>query len=171
MGSNWSTGICGAEPRIMIYTNKQLYRAGCVPKNCGTQLYRVGCVPKNRGTQLYRAGHVPKNRRTPIRRCTRCSDLRKAEANMSFSGEVKEELSRLIPEARHCQLAELAAITGMCGSVCISASGRWSLKFHTENISVARKCFTLLQKTFNICSDVSVRLHKGDISALRENKA
>ncbi len=80
---------------------------------------------------------------------------------MSFSGEVKEELSRLIPEARHCQLAELAAITGMCGSVCISASGRWSLKFHTENISVARKCFTLLQKTFNICSGVSVRLHKG----------
>lgn len=80
---------------------------------------------------------------------------------MSFSGEVKEELSHLIPEARHCQLAELAAITGMCGSVCISASGRWSLKFHTENISVARKCFTLLRKTFNICSDVSVRLHKG----------
>ncbi len=80
---------------------------------------------------------------------------------MSFSGEVKEELSRQIPEARHCRLAELAAITGMCGSVCISATGRWSIKFHTENISVARKCFTLLQKTFNICSDVSVHLHKG----------
>ena len=86
---------------------------------------------------------------------------------MSFSGEVKEELSHLIPGARHCQLAELAAITGMCGSVCISASGRWSLKFHTENISVARKCFTLLQKTFNICSDVSVHLHKGGKSSTR----
>ena len=80
---------------------------------------------------------------------------------MSFSGEVKEELSRHVPEARHCRLAELAAITGMCGAVCISADGRFSMKFHTENISVARKCFTLLEKTFNICSDVSVCLHKG----------
>ena len=80
---------------------------------------------------------------------------------MSFSGDVKEELSQQIPEARHCRLAELAAITGMCGSVCISASGRYLIRFRTENISVARKCFTLLKKTFNICSDVSVSLHKG----------
>ena len=29
---------------------------------------------------------------------------------MSFSGEVKEELVRLLPEARHCGIAELAAI-------------------------------------------------------------
>lgn len=80
---------------------------------------------------------------------------------MSFSGEVKEELSRQIPEARHCQLAELAAITGMCGSVCISAAGRCRIKFRTENISVARKCFTLLKKAFNICCDVSIYIHKG----------
>ena len=29
---------------------------------------------------------------------------------MSFSGEVKDELVRLLPEARHCDIAELAAI-------------------------------------------------------------
>lgn len=80
---------------------------------------------------------------------------------MSFSGDVKQELSRQIPAARHCCLAELAAIVGMCGDVCISASGRYKIRIHTENITVARKCFTLLQKTFNISSDVSVRLHKG----------
>ena len=34
---------------------------------------------------------------------------------MSFSGKVKEELARVCPRARHCRLAELAAITGMCG--------------------------------------------------------
>ena len=34
---------------------------------------------------------------------------------MSFSGRVKEELARVCPRARHCRLAELAAIAGMCG--------------------------------------------------------
>lgn len=38
---------------------------------------------------------------------------------MSFSGEIKEELSRHISEARHCQIAEIAAFISMCGSVMI----------------------------------------------------
>lgn len=79
---------------------------------------------------------------------------------MSFSSEVKEELSRQDTPARHCRMAELAAIIGMCGDVCISAADRYRLRIHTENAAVARKCFTLLQKTFIIHSDVSVHLHK-----------
>lgn len=79
---------------------------------------------------------------------------------MSFSGDVKQELSYLLPQARHCLLAELAVLVGMCGDVCISAQGRHQLRIRTENITVARKCFTLLRKTFNICSDVSVQIHK-----------
>ena len=81
---------------------------------------------------------------------------------MSFSGDVKNELSRQVGTARHCNLAELAAMIGMCGSVCISALGRYRIRIHTENVTVARKCFTLLKKTFNIGSDVSVCLHKGN---------
>lgn len=81
---------------------------------------------------------------------------------MSFSGDVKQELSYQTAAARHCNLAELAAIVGMCGAVCISATGRYRIRIHTENITVARKCFTLLQKTFNICNNVSVRVHKGN---------
>ncbi len=81
---------------------------------------------------------------------------------MSFSSEVKDELSRQVPTARHCRLAELAAIIGMCGDVCISAAERFRIRIHTENAAVARKCFTLLQKTFNINGDVSVHLHKGN---------
>ena len=79
---------------------------------------------------------------------------------MTFSAEVKEELSRRVPAARHCQLAELAAIAGMCADVCISAENRFALRIRTENLPVARKCFTLLKKTFNISSDVCVCLHK-----------
>ena len=80
---------------------------------------------------------------------------------MSFSSDVKNELSLQVPKARHCILAELAAIVGMCGAICISASGSYKMRIHTENITVARKSFTLLQKTFNISSDVSVHIHKG----------
>ena len=33
----------------------------------------------------------------------------------SFSGKVKEELAKRISPARHCQIAELAAIMNFCG--------------------------------------------------------
>ena len=76
---------------------------------------------------------------------------------MSFSSVVKDELSRQCPTARHCQIAETAAILSMCGRIIIDEDDRFTIKIHTESISVARKYFTLLQKSFNITSDVSVR--------------
>lgn len=76
---------------------------------------------------------------------------------MSFSGEIKEELSGHISEARHCRIAELSAIISICGSVHIDSRGWYALKIHTENIAVAKKCFTLVEKTFNIIADISVR--------------
>lgn len=84
---------------------------------------------------------------------------------MSFSGNVKEELSRQVSPARHCQLAELSALISMCGSVVITSRETLRLKIHTEKLSVARKCFTLLEKTFNIRTDISIRrnLEKGSV--------
>lgn len=76
---------------------------------------------------------------------------------MSFSKDVKEELSRTDVTARHCQIAEIAAIISMCGRVVISARNKYSVKIHTENIAVARKYFTLLQKAFNIYGETSIR--------------
>lgn len=76
---------------------------------------------------------------------------------MSFSGEVKEELGLQISSARHCQIAEMAAFISMCGSVMIDSNERYSVKIPTENLIVARKCFTLLQKTFNIRTEISIR--------------
>lgn len=66
---------------------------------------------------------------------------------MSFSGMVKEELAAHISPARHCQLAELAAFFHFGGR--LAEDGR-HIKFDMENEVIARKCFTLLQKTFNI---------------------
>lgn len=76
---------------------------------------------------------------------------------MSFSSKVKSELSRQIPAARHCRIAELTAIISFCGRIVISVTDEYMIKIHTENIAVARKCFTLLRKTFNINTEISIR--------------
>ncbi len=69
---------------------------------------------------------------------------------MSFSGEVKEELAKRISPARHCQLAELAALLSFCGHMGLDENGRYTIGFQTENELIVRKGFTLLKKTFNI---------------------
>lgn len=75
---------------------------------------------------------------------------------ISFSGRIKEELSRHISDKKKNCIAEITAIVGMCGKVSISSREQYSLKVRTENISVARKYFTLLQKTFNIEAEAVV---------------
>ena len=76
---------------------------------------------------------------------------------MSFSGKVREELAGSVSPARHCQIAELAAFIGLCGTVVINSFDQCSIKIHSENLLVARKVFTLIEKTFNIRTDISVR--------------
>ena len=76
---------------------------------------------------------------------------------MSFSSRIKEELSRHMSPARHCQIAEIAAILSLCGRIQISGDDHYSIKIHTENVTVARKCFTLLRKTFNIETAIVIR--------------
>lgn len=72
---------------------------------------------------------------------------------MSFSKDVKEELSKIISESRHCRLAELAALFEFCGQIS-RENESMVLEIMTENELVARKCFTLLEKTFNIDTDL-----------------
>ena len=76
---------------------------------------------------------------------------------MSFSSEIKQELSCQVPPARHCRLAEMAAILSYCSHVESADGDSPCVKMHTENLAVARKYFTLLRKTFNIRAEVSVR--------------
>lgn len=76
---------------------------------------------------------------------------------MSFSSHVKDELAEVSAGARHCQIAELAAIFSMDGQILGAEKGRPAAVLHTENPAVARKCFTLLRKTFNINTEILVR--------------
>jgi len=75
---------------------------------------------------------------------------------MSFSHDVKEELEKHIGNARHCQMAELAAILNFCGQFGCDKEGGYTIGFQTENETVVRKGFTLLKKTFNIEAGVAV---------------
>ena len=85
---------------------------------------------------------------------------------MSFSANIKEELENQMGSARHCMIAELTAIISMCGSVAVGIRGEYSVKIRTENLVVARKSFTLLEKTFNIRTDIAIRMNraKGSIA-------
>ena len=80
----------------------------------------------------------------------------------SFSSKVKEELYKQIGQARHCQIAELGAIISFCGRFQKAGDNKYDFKIHTENMLVARKCFTLLRKAFNIDNDIVIRSTQGN---------
>lgn len=83
---------------------------------------------------------------------------------MSFSSEVKEELAKHISSARHCQIAELAAIMNFCGKLGRDEKGNYTIGFQTENEAVIRKSFTLLKKTYNI--EVGSVLNEADMQGI-----
>lgn len=75
---------------------------------------------------------------------------------MTFSSEVKNELTRVNPTVRHCILAEILAIVYFIGTISISKNNEISLRVDTEYSGLARKYFTLVKKTFNINTDVVI---------------
>lgn len=79
---------------------------------------------------------------------------------MSFSSEVKEELTRQVSKSRHCQIAELAAIISLCGRVQINTKDQYLVRIQTENAAVARKSFMLIKEAFQVCPEVTTRQTK-----------
>lgn len=67
---------------------------------------------------------------------------------MSFSSKVKEELENVLPAAKHCRLAELAAIVEFGCRIVDDENGEKRIAVHSENETVNRKYFTLSKKTF-----------------------
>ena len=79
---------------------------------------------------------------------------------MSFSRKVKEELGGQISRARHCQIAELAALFSCCGHVVSQGERNFFVKFTTENLTVAKKYSILIKKVFHFDIEMSVRGHQ-----------
>lgn len=76
---------------------------------------------------------------------------------MSFSSDVKKELCKQYSLARHCCIAEFAALFALAGQVKKFQSGEIYVKIYTENLTVAQKSYILLRKTFRAKIDVMVR--------------
>ncbi|MDR1522281.1 MAG: DNA-binding protein WhiA [Streptococcaceae bacterium] len=73
---------------------------------------------------------------------------------MSFASEVKKELTTLIVHKEHAK-AELSALIRMNGSFLLQ-DHQFVLKIQTENVSILRRLFSLLKKTYNVYSEVLV---------------
>ena len=51
---------------------------------------------------------------------------------MSFTAEVKDELSRIDEDGTECALAEISALVRMCGTLSFRGLGNYSLRISTE---------------------------------------
>jgi len=82
---------------------------------------------------------------------------------MSFTAEVKDELSRVEPSKLCCQKAELAALVRIEGTLHIAGPERFQLELATETAPVARKMVKLLHRLYGLKTEITVRrsiLHK-----------
>lgn len=75
---------------------------------------------------------------------------------MSFSADVKNELARVTDETSCCQIAELAALMRMGGTMQIGGNNTLGINFTTENAAVARKVLTLIKRGFALATEVVV---------------
>jgi len=82
---------------------------------------------------------------------------------VSFTAEVKEELSRVMPTRACCPKAELAALVRVEGTLHITGNERFRLEMATETAPVARKAIKLLHSLYGLKTELTVRrsvLHK-----------
>lgn len=82
---------------------------------------------------------------------------------MSFTAEVKDELSRVEPRRECCTKAQLAALVRIEGTLHIVGPERYRLEIATETAPVARNTIKLLHGVYGLKTELTVRrsvLHK-----------
>lgn len=82
---------------------------------------------------------------------------------MSFTADVKDELTRVAPGCSHCDKATLAALIRIEGTLFFSGPRRYRLEVATEISSVARLIIKSLHQTYALKTELTVRrsvLHK-----------
>ena len=82
---------------------------------------------------------------------------------MSFTTEVKEELSRVAPTCSHCENATLAALIRIEGTLLMKGQGKYALEIATDSPVVARFIIKALHESYQLTTDLTMRrsvLHK-----------
>lgn len=83
---------------------------------------------------------------------------------MSFSSETKNELARVEPERKCCQLAEIAGFLRVSGSIRLVGGGKFKIVITTDNPAVARHYKKMLQEYFSIETELLI----GEAAALKK---
>ncbi|MDZ4654398.1 MAG: DNA-binding protein WhiA [Coriobacteriia bacterium] len=84
---------------------------------------------------------------------------------MSFTAEVKDELSRVEVRRQCCPRAELSALVRVEGTLHFTGNERFRLEIATETAPVARKAIKLLHGLFELNTELTVRrslLHRSN---------
>ncbi len=82
---------------------------------------------------------------------------------MSFTAQVKDELSRVEAVCSHCDKAVLAALVRIEGTLFVSGKNRYRVEVATDAPSVARQVIKLLHELYKLKTNLTVRrsvLHK-----------
>ena len=82
---------------------------------------------------------------------------------MSFTAQVKDELSRIAGSCPECAYAQLSAIVRICGTLSYRGPGRYAIRVSTETGAVARTMIKLTHDLFGLETRLTVRhsnLHK-----------
>ena len=85
---------------------------------------------------------------------------------MSFASETKNELARIEPEKKCCQLAEISGFLRVAGSLRLAGGGKFRIVITTENPAIARHYKKLIQEYFGI----ETRLEIGEGTAVGKNR-
>ena len=83
---------------------------------------------------------------------------------MSFSSETKNELARIEPERKCCQLAEIAGFLRVSGSIRLAGGGKFQIVVTTDSPAVARHYKKMLQEYFRIEAELLI----GEAAALKK---
>lgn len=86
---------------------------------------------------------------------------------MSFASETKNELARIEPEKKCCQLAEISGFLRVAGSLRLAGGGKFRIVITTENPAIARHYKKLIQEYFGI----ETRLEIGEGTAVGKSRS
>ncbi len=76
---------------------------------------------------------------------------------MSYSGDVKNELVRIEPQDLNEQVAQLAGLVRMDGTILIGSQKRVSLEIISENAAVARQAYSWLREIFKVKARIEIQ--------------
>ncbi len=76
---------------------------------------------------------------------------------MSFTSDVRDELSHVEPECSHCEKATLAALVRIEGTLFLSGPGKYRVEIATDSASVGRLIIRLLHSIYDLKTQLTAR--------------